>query len=118
MSCELAFTKELPPCKEIQESFGLSIPHRGFRILGTGFQSLSLELGFCILIVSRFRIPYAVFPIPEPRIHGSKRKIFPGSGFQKQKFHGFWGAKIRALLGKKPPFTAKSMVVRARVRPL
>ena len=41
----------LAPCKGIQESPGFWIPHRGFLIPGTGFQSFSMELGFWIPIV-------------------------------------------------------------------
>ena len=44
--------KENQPCKEIQDSFGFWIPSHGFRIPGTGFQSLSVEIGFWIPIVS------------------------------------------------------------------
>ena len=36
----------IPPWKRIQDNLGFWIPHRGFRILGTGFHSLSVELGF------------------------------------------------------------------------
>ena len=59
---------------------------------GTGFQSLSFGLaisGFQSLVV--FRIPWAVFRIPKPRILDSTSKIFPDSGFHKQqKFPRFW----------------------------
>ena len=37
--------------------------------------SLSVELGFRILVVSAIRIPRTVFWIPNPRIPDSKRKI-------------------------------------------
>ena len=43
-------------------------PLHGFRSPGTGFQSLSVERGFWIPPFSGFRIPWAVFRIPEPRI--------------------------------------------------
>ena len=42
--------KRFALCKEIQDSLGFWIPRRGFRILVTGFQSLSMELRFRILI--------------------------------------------------------------------
>ena len=42
----------MAPCKGFQDSLGFWIPRRGFRILGTGFQSLSMESGFWIPIVS------------------------------------------------------------------
>ena len=79
MSRELVFTKELPPCKEVQDGFGLWIPRRGFRIPGTGFQSLSLELGFWILIVSR--IPNSLNCVPDFRTQDF--------GFQKYNFPWF-----------------------------
>ena len=40
------------PCKGIQDCLGSWIPRRGFRIPGTGFRTLSVELGFRIPIVS------------------------------------------------------------------
>ena len=43
----------------MQDSLGFWIPWRGFRILGTGFQSLSGELWFRIAIAVGFRIPGA-----------------------------------------------------------
>ena len=42
----------IAPCKGIQGSVGFWTPRRGFRIPGTGFQSLSVELGFWTPIVS------------------------------------------------------------------
>ena len=45
-----------PMCKENQDSLGFWISRRGFRIPDTGFQSLSVELGFWIPIVSRIPI--------------------------------------------------------------
>ena len=53
--------------KGIQDSLGFWIPRGGFQIPGTVFQSLSVELGFWIPIVSG---------IPD-----SISKIFPVSGF-------------------------------------
>ena len=55
--------------------------YAGFRIPGTGFQSLPVELGFWI--------PWAllIFRIPKPRVPDSK--IFSDFGFHKQKFSGF-----------------------------
>ena len=52
------------------------IPHHGFRIPGTGFPSLSVELGFWI--------PWAVFWIVKPRIPHSTSKNFSDSEFHKQ----------------------------------
>ena len=51
-------------------------PHHGFRIPGTGFPSLSVELGFWI--------PWAVFRIVKPWIPNSTSKSFADSGFHKQ----------------------------------
>ena len=59
------------PCKGISDSLG-------FRIPGTGFQYLSVELGFWIPIVSG--IPDSLSCIPD-----SKTK---DSGFLKQNFQG------------------------------
>ena len=60
--------------KGIKDSLGFWIPHCGFRIPGTLFQYLSVELGFWIPIVSG--IPDFVSCIPD-----SKSKILPDSGF-------------------------------------
>ena len=49
--------------------------HAGFRIPGTGFQSLPVELGFWI------PWPLLIFRIPKPRV--------PDFGFHQQKFSGF-----------------------------
>ena len=40
-------------CKGIQQSLGFRIPHQGFRIPGSWFHCLSVELGFWISILSR-----------------------------------------------------------------
>ena len=45
---ETVFDRGFAQCKGIQDSLGFWIPRRGFRILGTGLQSLSMELGFWI----------------------------------------------------------------------
>ena len=58
-------------CKGIQDSLGFCIPCRGFRIPATGFQSL---VGF--------RIPWAVFWIPKPRIPDSTSKNCTDSGIR------------------------------------
>ena len=63
-----------------QDILGFWIPPRGCRIAGTGFQSLSVELGFLIPIVSG--IPWAVIRIPKPRIPDSSSKHFPDSGIR------------------------------------
>ena len=68
--CHQEWSKKLnkitkTPKESITWSF---FPRRGFRIPGTGFQSLSVERGFWIPTFSGFRIPWAVFWIPEPRI--------------------------------------------------
>ena len=56
------------PCKGIQDSLGFWIPSRWFQIPGSGFQSVSVEFGFWIPIVSR--IPH------------STSKNVPGSGIR------------------------------------
>ena len=69
----------IAPCKEIQDSLGFWILRCGFRIPGTGFQSLSVELGFWIPIVSG--IPESLSCIPDSKTHDS--------GFHEQKFPRF-----------------------------
>ena len=50
---------------------------------GTGFQSLSVELGFWIAIVSRIPDSLSCIPrIPKPRIPDSPSKSFLDSGIQ------------------------------------
>ena len=53
------------PYKGIQDSLGSRIPYREFQIPGTRFQSLSVELGFGLQSLVRFRIPWVVFGIPQ-----------------------------------------------------
>ena len=54
---------------------GFWIPLCGFQIPITGFQSLSKEIGFRIPKFAGFRIPWAVFRIPKPRIPDSTSKF-------------------------------------------
>jgi len=49
---------------------------------GTAFQSLIVEIGFWILFVRGFWIPWAELWIPKPRILDSTSKIFVDSRFQ------------------------------------
>ena len=49
---ELRIHFGVAPCKGIQDSLRFWIPHRGFRIPGTEFQYLSVELGFWIPVVT------------------------------------------------------------------
>ena len=99
---------EFAPCKGIQDSLGFCIVCRGFGIPGTGFQSLSVELGFWIPISSG--IPDSLSFIPDSKAHDSRfhrqcfsrilystRNIFldSGSGFSyigrfQQKNRYFW----------------------------
>ena len=76
----------IAPCKGIQDSLGFCIPRRGFRIPGTGFQSLSAELGFWIPIVSMipdsgFLELYSGFQSPGFLILRAKISRFPESLF-------------------------------------
>ena len=57
-------------CKGIQDSPGIWIPYRGFRIYGSGIQSLSVELGFWLPFV--IEISNSLSCIPD-----STSKIFP-----------------------------------------
>ena len=63
-----------PMYKGIQDGLGFWIPRRGFQIPGTGFQSLSVELGFWIPVVGGIQ---------------NSLSCIPDSGFDKQKFIGF-----------------------------
>ena len=71
--------KIIAPYKGIPDSFGFWIPRRGFRIPGTGFQSLPVERGFWIPIASG--IPDSMSCTPDSKTHGSR--------FSKQTFPGF-----------------------------
>ena len=63
----------------IQDSLGFWIPHPGFRIPGTGFQSLSVEVAFRLPIVSN--IPDSLSCILDYKT--------PNSGFYEQEFPGY-----------------------------
>ena len=78
----------IAPCKGIQDSLGFCIVCLGFGIPGTGFQSLSVEFGFWIPVSSGpgFRIPWALYRIPKPRIPDSTGNIFPGFCIPREKF--------------------------------
>ena len=68
-----------PTCtfeEEIQDSLGFWIPRWGFRIPGTGFQFLSVELEFWISIVSG--IPDSLSCIPDSKAQDCR--------FHQQKF--------------------------------
>ena len=54
-----------PMYKGIQDSLGFWIPRRGFQIPGTGFQSLSVELGFWIRIVGGIQNSLSCIPQAE-----------------------------------------------------
>ena len=61
------------PCNGIQDSLGFWIPYRGFRIPGNGFQSLSVELGLWIPIVSG--IPDSLYCIPNSKAQDSRFNV-------------------------------------------
>ena len=67
------------PYKEIQDSLGFWISRCGFRIPGTEFQFLSVELEFWIPIVSG--IPDSLSCIPDSKAQDSRfhRQKFPDS---------------------------------------
>ena len=71
-----------PYLKWIQDSLGFWIAYCRFRISGTGFQSLSLEIGFWIPIAIVSGIPDSLSCIPDSKTQ------YPG--FHRQKFPGFW----------------------------
>ena len=64
------FDATLTPCKGIQDNLGFWIPLHGFRIPGTGSQSLSVELGIWIPIVRGISDSFS--RIPKPRIADSQ----------------------------------------------
>ena len=66
----------ITPCKKIQDSLGFWISRCGFRIPGTEFQFLSVELEFWIPIVSG--IPDSLSCIPDSKAQESR--------FHQQKF--------------------------------
>ena len=63
----------------IQDSLGFWIPYPGFRIPGTGFQSLLVEVAFRLPIVSN--IPDSLSCILDYKT--------PDSGFHEQEFPGY-----------------------------
>ena len=87
------------PCKGIQDSLGFWISHRGFRIPGSWFQYLSLELGFWIPVVSGILDSLSCIPDSKDQ----------DSGFHKQKFLGFWilQAKISQIPESGFPYTGR-----------
>ena len=69
---EAGFVHVFDPCHGIHGRLGFWVQQRVFRISGTGFQSLSVERGFWVPIVSG--IPVSLSCIPD-----SASKIFPDS---------------------------------------
>ena len=67
------------PSEGTQDSLGFWNPSCGFQIPGTGFQSLSVELGFCILIISGIAIVDSLSCIPDskPQDSGFHNQNFP-----------------------------------------
>ena len=90
----LTFAVCRQPYKGIQDSLGFWIPRRVFRILGTGFQYLSVKLGFWILIVRAIPDSLSGIPDSQPRIPDSTFKFFPDSGFHKRKNEGKFSVNI------------------------
>ena len=80
------------PCKKLQDSLGFWTPRRGFRIPGTGFQSLSVKLRFWILIVSG--IPDSKF-----QYFGFHRQNFPECRITR--------AKISRILEPEFPYVGR-----------
>ena len=65
--------------KEIQDSLGFWIPRCEFRIPGTGFQFLSVELEFWIPIVSGIPDSLSCIPDSKAQDSGFHQKKFPDS---------------------------------------
>ena len=88
------------PWRGIQDSrLGFWIPHRGFRILSTGFQSLSLEW----IILSR--IPDSFCYIPDSKAQES--------GFHKQKFPDWW---VSCPCDRDFPFSLNALFLFCRLK--
>ena len=83
----------------IKHTLGFWIPHHWFRIPGTGFQSLSVELGLWISIVSG--IPDFLSCVPNSKAQDSR--------FHKQNFPGFriLKAKISQIPESRLPYTGQ-----------
>ena len=62
-------------CKGMQHSLGFYIPRLGFPIPGTGFKTLSGELGFWIPVLVGFQIRWALFRIPQAKFQFQDFKI-------------------------------------------
>ena len=67
-------------CKVIQDRLWFLIARHRFRIPDTGFQIF--VSGTWTSDLEEFRIPWAVFRIPKPRIQDSTLKDFPDSGIR------------------------------------
>ena len=78
----IKFNAIFAPWKEIHNILGFWILRRGFQIPGYLFQSLSLELGFWIPVVSG--IPDSLSCIPDSKVQDL--------GFHKQKFPCLWNS--------------------------
>ena len=76
--------KGFAPCKGIQEDPGFWIPYGGFLIPGTGFQSLSVKLGFWIPRLA-LKWEYRFLEL----YSGFHKLFFPDSEFHRPKFSGF-----------------------------
>ena len=97
--------RHLAPCEGIQDSLGLWTPSRGFRIPRTGFQSLSVELGFRIPIVLGFLELFSGFlslgfrfRIPRATISQFPESKFPLTGHDTVDHQGGRERDIRLSL--------------------
>ena len=79
-SCQHIVVNIVAPCKGIEDSLGFWIPRRGFPISGSWFQSLSVELGFWIPILSRIPDSLSCIPDSKDQDSGNHKQIFPDSG--------------------------------------
>ena len=85
------------------KSLGLWIPRHGFRIPGIRFQSLLVELGFRISIVSGILDSLCYFPDSKAQNSSFQKQNFPDSWFHRQNLPDlgiqtpFHGAKCQSL---------------------
>ena len=85
-------------CEGIQDSLGFWIPRHGFPVLDSGILC-PWNLDSWVQLLVEFRIPWAVFRIPKPRIPILQAKNFPHTRFRKRKVLDS-GIRIPSYMGR------------------
>ena len=91
------FRRPFARCKGIQDILEFWIPRHGFRIPDSRYwnpDSLSVELGFRIPIVSGIPDSSSCIPDSQAQDSGFHSKFFHDSEFHKKKFRGLRGIQI------------------------